>query len=233
MGFFTNTEETLSEQNLQSENNKNENKKMYSSDTQYELYYEDIMDVMENPNSTVLRNLLTSLVHMYKLVIIKGLNSYQRNKIYNQCYYPLKFEKIIEKENIEEIETKNKKEYTYTNILIFNYKIKNNNNNENEFIKTENENGNENGNENSTDIESVSDSDSETEQSFMTTEESHMERLENLSSQQLEIIGRTESKINKCINKLNFVLLLNAIGWLLLFIVDPVRVDIVQKMECY
>lgn len=219
MGFFTNTEETLSEHNLQSENNKNENKKMYSSDTQYELYYEDIMDVMENPNSTVLRNLLISLVHMYKLVIIKGLNSYQRNKIYNQCYYPLKFEKIIKKENVEELETKNKEEYTYTNILIFNYKIKNNNN--------ENENGTD------TDTISVSDSDSETEQSFMTTEESHMERLENLSSQQLEIIGRTESKINKCINKLNFVFLLNAIGWLLLFIVDPVRVDIVQKMECY
>ena len=233
MGFFTNTEETLSEHNLQSENNNNEIKKMYSSDTQYELYYEDIMDVMENPNSTVLRNLLISLVHMYKLVIIKGLNSYQRNKIYNQCYYPLTFEKIIKKENVEEIETKNKEEYTYTHILIYNYKIKQNNENEyeyeneNEFIKTKNENGTE------TDTISVSDSDSETEQSFMTTEESHMERLENLSSQQLEIIGRTESKINKCINKLNFVFLLNAIGWLLLFIVDPVRVDIVQKMECY
>lgn len=224
MGFFTNTEENLSEQNLQHENedkneDKNENKKMHSSNTKYELYYEDIMDIIENPNSTVLRNLLTSLVHMYKFVIIKGLNSNNRVKIYNQCYYPLKFEKIIEKENVEEMETKNKEEYTYTNILIYNYKIKNNNKNENEDL------------EGDTDIES--DSDIKTEQSFITREESHMEKLENLSSQQLEIIGRTESKINKCINKLNFVFLLNAIGWFLFFIVDPVRVDIIKKIECY
>ena len=225
MGFFTTEEVT----NVSEDKSTDKSSGIFTQDSKsYELYYEDIMDVMENPNSTVLRNLLTSLVHMYKFVIIKGLNSNNRHKIYNQCYYPLKFEKIIEKENVEELETKNKEEYTYTNILIFNYKIKNNNENENEFIKTENENKD---TERNTDI--VSDSDSETEQSFMTTEESHMERLENLSSQQLEIIGRTESKINKCINKLNFVLLLNAIGWLLLFIVDPVRVDIVQKMECY
>ena len=37
MGFFTNTEENLSEQNLQHEN---EDKNMYSSNTKYELYYE-------------------------------------------------------------------------------------------------------------------------------------------------------------------------------------------------
>lgn len=224
MGFFTTTEEIT---NVSNDKSTDKSSDVFTQDSKsYELYYEDIMDVIENPNSTVLRNLLTSLVHMYKFVIIKGLNSNNRHKIYNQCYYPLKFEKIIEKENVEELETKNKEEYTYTNILIFNYKIKNNN--ENEFIKTENENKD---TERNTDT--LSDSDSETEQSFITTEESQLEKLENLSSQQLEIMSRTEIKINKCINKLNFVLLLNAIGWLLLFIVDPIRVDIVQKMECY
>lgn len=253
MGFFTTTEEALSDTNLQSKNvNINENQykseneilKMFSNNTPYELYYEDIMDIIENPNSTVLRNLLTNLVHIYKLIIIKGLNSNHRHKIYNQCYYPLKFEKILEKENVVEMETKKEEEYTHTNILIYNYKIKQNYENENndedekEFIKTETENKEkeedqeEDQNKDSdTDIDYFSDTD--TEVSFITNEESQMEKLENLHSQQLQIISRSENKIDACVKKINYIFLLNAICCIVLCLAKSIRIEIIENNECY
>lgn len=216
MGFFTTTEEPLSETGIYTENNNytiNSNK-LFS----HNIFYEDIIDEMNNDNKDILRNLLNNLVKEHKSIIIKGLNSNQRYQIYNQCYYPLKFEKIIEKENVKEIESGNNQEYIYKNILIYNYKIKKDINKDidKEFETEENYK-----------------SENESDLSFITNDESQIERLENLSSQQLEMMGRTERKIDKCINKLRFLFLLNAFSWLVLFMIDPVRVDIVKKVECY
>jgi hypothetical protein len=202
-----------------------------------EIFYED---VMENFNKNI-REKLIQLVNEYKIIIIKGLSSAQRHTVYRQIYYPLKFEKIVINENNEE----------NTDIRIYNYKIKqkgvkqNHKNNENEATKDKTEDKTEekikqtndedeyiledSEQDNSDDSEYKSESE---EDSYMTEEDEQLTKLEDIGSQILEKIVNNEKKINRITNKINLVIILNIIGWVILYTLDPVRVIYINKTEC-
>jgi hypothetical protein len=187
-----------------------------------EIFYEDIMYDFENMK---LRNCLINLVDYYTIIVIKGLNSNQRHQIYSKIYYPLKFEKIKENDyykddndndndnDDKDDNDKDDKDNYITSIKIYNYKIKENYKILNDEYKPDN--------------------DSWSEPSINTIPEEQLEKLENIAGQQLNNIYTIDNKTDSCIRKLNLVIAFNVIGWILLIFLDPVRLEVSQKMECY
>jgi len=188
-----------------------------------DIFYEDLMENFDNNN---LREKLMKLVNENKIIVVKGLNSAQRHTIYRQMYYPLKFEKILLNENEEE----------NTYIRIYNYKIKNKENkekkqDENERNKEE-EYVLEDSEQSEEEIEDDSEYDSKSDDSYFTEEEEQITKLENLGDQIIERIVKNEKKLNRVINRVNLVILLNAIGWVMLYTFDPVRLIQIKTIEC-
>tara|TARA_Y100000590_G_scaffold415354_1_gene513062 strand:+ start:20 stop:589 length:570 start_codon:yes stop_codon:yes gene_type:complete len=183
-----------------------------------EIFNEDLIENFDNKN---LREKLIQLVKEHKIIIVKGLSSAQRHKIYSQMYYPLKFEKIVFNENDEK----------YTDIKIYNCKIKQKvnkqNDNNKEEIKQEDEYILEDSEE-----ESSKKNESETEESYITDEDEELTKLEDIGSQILEIVVNSEKEIYITKMKVNIVIIINIIGWYLLYVLDPVRVINIKTREC-
>jgi hypothetical protein len=197
-----------------------------------EIFYEDLMENFDNKN---LREKLMQLVNEHKIIIVKGLSSAQRHTVYRQMYYPLKFEKILLNENDEE----------NTDIRIYNCKIKqkekkqndkNLNNETNEEKTEETKNEDEYVLEDSEHSEEESSCDSEfesdSEDSYLTEEDEQLTRLEDIGSQILERVVKNEKKIDRTRSRVNLVIMLNIIGWVMLYALDPVRVIHIRTTEC-
>lgn len=199
-----------------------------------EIFYEDLMENFDNKN---LREKLMQLVNEHKIIIVKGLSSAQRHTVYRQMYYPLKFEKILLNENDEE----------NTDIRIYNCKVKqkekkqneNNKNetnvektedtkNEDEYVLEDSEHSEHSEEESSGDSEHESDS----EDSYLTEEDEQLTRLEDIGSQILEEVVKNEKKIDRTRSRVNLVIMLNIIGWVMLYALDPVRVIHIRTTEC-
>ena len=195
-----------------------------------EIFYEDLMDNFNNNN---LREKLIQLVHDYKIIVVRGLNSSQRYIIYRQMYYPLKFEKIVNEDDNKNID-----------VRIYNYKIKNSKeenknktndkknketNNEDEFIlQEESEEENEDSSQSVSESEEVEDSDD----SYFTDEEEQLVRLEDIGSQILDKVANNEKNISRTKNRVNLVILFNIIGWITLYLLDPVRIINIRTVQC-
>ena len=189
-----------------------------------EIYYEDLMENFDNKN---IREKLMQLVNDHKIIIVKGLSSAQRHTVYRQMYYPLKFEKIILNENDEE----------NTDIRIYNCKIKQKQTkqtneekteetkNEDEYVLEDSEHSEE---ESSTHTEY----ESESEDSYLTEEDEQLTRLEDIGSQILEKVVKNENKIDRTRGRVNLVIMLNIIGWIILYSLDPIRVIHTKLNEC-
>lgn len=196
-----------------------------------EIFYEDLMENFDNKN---LREKLMQLVNEHKIIVVKGLSSAQRHTVYRQMYYPLKFEKIVLNENDEE----------NTDIRIYNYKIKqkenkkneNNKNETNEEKTEETKNENEYVLEDSEHSEEESSCDSEyesdSEDSYLTEEDEQLTRLEDIGSQILERVVKNENKIDRTRRRVNLVIMLNIIGWVILYALDPIRLIHIKTNEC-
>ena len=200
-----------------------------------EIFYEDLMENFDNKN---LREKLMQLVNEHKIIIVKGLSSAQRHTVYRQMYYPLKFEKILLNENDEE----------NTDIRIYNCKVKqkekkqndkNLNNetneekteetkNEDEYVLEDSEHSEHSEEESSGDSEHESDS----EDSYLTEEDEQLTRLEDIGSKILERVVKNEKKIDRTRSRVNLVIILNIIGWVMLYALDPVRVIHIRTTEC-
>lgn len=193
-----------------------------------EIFYEDLMENFDNKN---LREKLMQLVNEHKIIVVKGLSSAQRHTVYRQMYYPLKFEKIVLNENDEE----------NTDIRIYNCKIKQKEKKQNEN-ETNKEKTEETKNEDEyvledsehSEEESSCDSEyeSESEDSYLTEEDEQLTRLEDIGSQILERVVKNEKKIDRTRNRVNLVIILNIIGWVMLYTLDPVRVIHIRTNEC-
>ena len=184
-----------------------------------EIFYEDLMDNFDNNN---LREKLMQLVNEHKIIIVKGLNSAQRHTIYRQMYYPLKFEKIVLNEN----------DQGNTDIRIYNYKLKSKSvenkketKKEKEYILEDSENSEE---------ESFSQSENETESddSYLTEEDEQLTKIEDIGSQILEITVNNGKIIDKVRSRVNLVIVFNIIGWIMLYVLDPVRVINIKTVQC-
>ena len=183
---------------------------------------------MENFDNNNLREKLMKLVKEHKIIVIKGLNSAQRHIVYRLCWFPLKFEKIVFNDNDEN-----------TDIRIYNCKIKQKEKkqnetsvektqetkNEDEYILEDSENSEE-------ESSSVSEYENDSDDSYLTEEDDQLTRLEDMASQILEEIVNTENKINKIKSRINFVIMLNIIGWIMLYTLDPIRVIHIKTIEC-
>lgn len=200
-----------------------------------EIFYEDLMENFDNKN---LREKLMQLVKEHKIIIVKGLSSAQRHTVYRQMYYPLKFEKILLNENDKE----------NTDIRIYNCKVKqkekkqndkNLNNetneekteetkNEDEYVLEDSEHSEHSEEESSGDSEHESDS----EDSYLTEEDEQLTRLEDIGSQILEEVVKNKKKIDRTRSRVNLVIVLNIIGWVMLYALDPVRVIHIRTTEC-
>jgi hypothetical protein len=206
-----------------------------------EIYYEDLM---ENFNNNKLREKLMQLVNNHNIIVVKGLNSAQRHKIYRNMYYPLKFEKVIlnddNKENtdirIYNSKIKQKEKKIVKNVDKLEEKEETNKTNktdkEEEYIledsdKSDNENQTENETEYETEYETETDVDS-----YLTEEDEQLVRLEDIGSQILEIVVNNEKNIDKTRNRVNLVILFNIIGWIILCGLDPVRLIHIKTIEC-
>jgi len=174
-----------------------------------DVYYEDIFI-----NNTE-RNNIIELVKKYSIIMVKGLSSKDRYKVYRSIYYPYTFTKIIEKDN--------------KIIKIYNRKIKevnsNNSNNSNNSSESESEQvdggfmalpqnvnantedgdtimNNETDTEtnNETDTETNTETDTDTESSYLTDEDDKLTKLEDLSAQikeSIEIIQNSIKELSK------------------------------------
>lgn len=196
-----------------------------------EIFYEDLMENFDNKN---LREKLIQLVNKHKIIVVKGLSSAQRHTVYRQIYYPLKFEKIVLNENDEEntdiriynckIKQKEKKQ-NENNKNETNVEKKEDTNNEDEYVLEDSEHSEE---ESSGDSEFESDS----EDSYLTEEDEQLTRLEDIGSQILERVVKNEKKIDRTRSRVNLVIMLNIIGWVMLYALDPVRVIHIRTTEC-
>ena len=196
-----------------------------------EIFYEDLMENFDNKN---LREKLMQLVNEHKIIVVKGLSSAQRHTVYRQMYYPLKFEKIVLNENDEEntdiriynckIKQKEKKQ-NENNKNETNVEKKEDTNNEDEYVLEDSEHSEE---ESSCDSEFESDS----EDSYLTEEDEQLTRLEDIGSQILERVVKNEKKIDRTRSRVNLVIMLNIIGWVMLYALDPVRVIHIRTTEC-
>ena len=172
-----------------------------------EIFYKDLMKNFNNKN---LREKLIELVDENKIIVVKGLNSGQRYQIYRQMYYPLKFEKIILNDN----NIKNKV------IKIYNCKVIN------KLSETENETENETekSDEEKNEIE-------ELDESYSTDDDEQSRKIEDIANNIFEKLVEIEKSNNKIIIKVNFLILFNIVGWIILYILDPVRLIKTIKME--
>lgn len=196
-----------------------------------EIFYEDLMENFDNKN---LREKLIQLVNKHKIIVVKGLSSAQRHTVYRQMYYPLKYEKIVLNENDEEntdiriynckIKQKEKKQ-NENNKNETNVEKKEDTNNEDEYVLEDSEHSEE---ESSGDSEFESDS----EDSYLTEEDEQLTRLEDIGSQILERVVKNEKKIDRTRSRVNLVIMLNIIGWVMLYALDPVRVIHIRTTEC-
>lgn len=184
-----------------------------------EIYYEDIINEIKDDS---IRDKLINLVKENKIIVVKGLTSRLRHCIYKQMYYPLTFEKIIvsdtNNETIQEIDIK-----------IYNYKIKSNKNKENtEYCILNNKT------DNTEDNNSDNDSDYETElsDSYFTDEDEQITRIENINSQILERLSKIENKVSRSQNRVNLIIFINIIGWIMLYTMDPVRLVQIKNSDC-
>ena len=168
-----------------------------------EIFYKDLMKNFNNKN---LREKLIELVDENKIIVVKGLNSGQRYQIYRQMYYPLKFEKIILNENNVES----------TVIRIYNSKVIN------KLSETENET--EKSDEEKNEIE-------ELDESYSTDDDEQSRKIEDIANNIFEKLVEIEKSNNKIIIKVNFLILFNIVGWIILYILDPVRLIKTIKME--
>jgi len=198
-----------------------------------EIFYEDLMENFDNKN---LREKLMQLVNDYKIIIIKGLNSSQRHTIYRQMYYPLKFEKIVLNENDKE----------NTDIRIYNCKIKQKVNKKKDKNETNKEKTKETKNEDvyvfedsensEQEEQEENDSDfkyeSETDDSYFTDEDEQLTKIEDIVSQILEKLVNNRKKIDGNKRRINFLILFNIIGWIVLYTLDPVRLIKTKIIEC-
>ncbi len=199
-----------------------------------EIFYEDLVENFDNN----LREKLMKLVNEHKIIIVKGLNSAERYMIYRQMYYPLKFEKIIQNDNQDntdiriynckikqkETEKETKKETKETKET---EKTKKKIKKEDEYILEDSENSEE---ENSSDSE-YEESESE-EDSYITEEDEQLTRLENIGSQIMEKMNENNNNINKTKRRINLVILINIIGWIIFCMLDPVRIIYIRSEEC-
>jgi len=171
--------------------------------TPKEIYYEDIMDSLEDKNK--LRFKLINLVRKYTNINVIGLESKYRYYIYRQMYYPLKFKK--EKKDDE------------VTIKIWNYKIKNNNFNVNE--------------NNESNLEKFLDVEISSEKSYDTNIEEFEERTENMLSIVLENNNNILNQNNSILFRINLMIYLNMLGWILVSIFDPVRLIVTYPENLY
>lgn len=186
-----------------------------------EIFYEDLMKHFDDNN---LRSKLLELVNEHKIIIIKGFNSAERYMIYRQMFYPLNFEKIIVSED-----GKNN-----THIRVYNCKIKQKENKTNmkkreetkeikkeeDYILDESEQSEEENNC------------SDTDNSYITDEDEQLTKLEDIGSQILEKVSKNEYKIDRIRSNINLVILFNIIGWIIFYIMDPVRLIQIKTTEC-
>ena len=193
-----------------------------------EIYYEDLMENIENNN---LREKLIQLVNEHKIIVVKGFSSAQRHQIYRQMHYPLKFEKIV-------LNQKN------TDIRIFNYKIKQNEKkqtneektketkNEDEYVFEDSENSEQEEQEEQEGNDSDFKYESETDDSYFTDEDEQLTKIEDIVSQILEKLVNNRKKIDGNKRRINFLILFNIIGWIVLYTLDPVRLIKTKIIEC-
>lgn len=217
------------------------------------VHYEDIMN--EINNRSALRKKLICMVEQHKIIHITGLSSAQRHLIYSQMFYPLTFEKI---ENKKEDCVAGSR-YNETIIKVFNRKIKNTaertcNNTEkdteetramvdtsfveikdeehkNEDTEESNEESEEENSTSESDSNSDSNSDSDVsyEESYITEYEENFEKLENMSSQIVELTNKVISDVNRIKSYVRNLFVINIIGWVLFYSIDPIKVVILRE----
>lgn len=191
------------------------------------VHYEDIMD--EINDRSALRAKLLSMVEQHKILHVTGLSSAQRHLIYSQMYYPLKFEKIGNEEGDPVIK-------------IFNNKKKNTAERSNtervapdtSFVEVpeENRENNDEDEEDEDSEEDEEDSDEEEEsgssyeESYVTDYEENFEKLENMSSQIVELTNKVISDVNSIRFYVRMLFVFNVMGWVLFYCMDPVRIVI-------
>ena len=193
----------------------------------FEIFYEDLIENFSNNN---LREKLMFLVNKHKIILIKGLSSELRHKVYRQMHYPLKFEKIIINDNNEES----------TDIRIYNCKIKLttlNKKNDKNITKVEKTEGTNKDDQyvlqdSEEDSSSNSEYDSESSDSYLTEEDEQLTKLEDIGSQILERVVNCNNTIDKAINRINLVIMFNMIGWIMFYSLDPIRLVNVSTNEC-
>jgi hypothetical protein len=189
------------------------------------VHYEDIMD--EINDRSALRTKLIRMVEQHKILHITGLSSAQRHLIYSQMYYPLKFEKIANEEGDPVIK-------------IFNSKKKNTaerSHNERvapdtSFVEVPAENR-EKGEEDDEDDEgkgeeSEEDSGSSYEESYVTDYEENFEKLENMSSQIVDLTNNVITDVKSIRFYVRMLFVFNVMGWALFYCMDPVRIVVLN-----
>lgn len=201
--------------------------------TAHIVYPEDISDIIDNPSE--LRKQIENFVKDYKIITFSEFSSKNRHQIYKQMYYPLSFEKIVDDSNNSTI------------IRVYNKKIKNkseSSNNDEDFVKTEkakntdNDEKDKNDNEESEESEDESEDESEsevsddTDSSYMTDEDEQIQKIESLIGQVIETQFNIDNNVSKLFNRVNYIILLNIIGWIMLYIIDQVRLTIVHTDVC-
>lgn len=192
------------------------------------IHYEDIMEEIDDRSA--LRAKLLSMVEQHKILHVTGLSSAQRHLIYSQMYYPLKFEKISNEEGDPVIK-------------IFNNKKKNTAERSNtervapdtSFIEVtkedEDKEGDEEEDEDSEEYDEDSDeehSGSSYEESYITDYEENFEKLENMSSQIVELTNKVILDVNSIRFYVRMLFVFNVMGWALFYCMDPVRIVVLN-----
>ena len=193
------------------------------------VYPEDISDIIDNPSE--LRKQIENFVKDYKIITFSEFSSKNRHQIYKQMYYPLSFEKIVDDSNNSTI------------IRVYNKKIKNkseSSNNDEDFVKTgktektDNDEKEKNDNEESEESEDESESEvsDDTDSSYITDEDEQIQKIESLIGQVIETQFKIDNNVSKLFNRVNYIILLNIIGWIMLYTMDPVRLTIAHTDVC-
>ena len=186
------------------------------------VHYEDIME--EINNRSALRAKLLSMVEQHKILHVTGLSSAQRHLIYSQMYYPLKFEKIAN-EGGDPV------------IKIFNSKKKNTAERSNteriapdtsfvevpEGNKENNDEEEEDSEEDSEASDDEEDSSTSYEESYVTDYEENFEKLENMSSQIVELTNKVISDVNSIRFYVRMLFVFNVMGWVVFYSMPPTR----------
>ena len=202
--------------------------------TQPKSYKSGYAAIIGKPNvgkSTLLNRLVS-----VKIAATSKSPQTTRNKITGVCHFDegqiilldtpgvhkatSKFNKIMVKASF--------KTYEDVDVIVFVMDAKQKFCEEDEYVLEDSEHSEHSEEESSGDSEHESDS----EDSYLTEEDEQLTRLEDIGSQILEEVVKNEKKIDRTRSRVNLVITLNIIGWVMLYALDPVRVIHIRTTEC-